>query len=153
LMTALSAGPGYHLRRAPGSSYLMSAPSAGPGYHLRLAAPWKSYLISALSARPGYHFRLAPGSSYLMSALSAGPGYHLRLAPGSPCLKPALWSAPGLVPGSPGWIPGTASLRFALCAAPALARPWPQQVLALGLPWDLSFAVCLECKPWLPIFG
>jgi hypothetical protein len=30
-MSAPGAGPGYHLRLAPGSTYLMSALSAGPG--------------------------------------------------------------------------------------------------------------------------
>jgi hypothetical protein len=81
-----------------------------------------------------------------MSALSAVLGHHLRLAPWSPYLKSALRSAPSSVPG-------IAPLRPALGAAPALARPWPQQSLALGLPWNLSFAVCRERKPWLLIFG
>jgi hypothetical protein len=52
-MFALGAGPGYHLRLAPGSSYLMSALSAGPGYHLRLA-PGSPYLKSAFGSAPGW---------------------------------------------------------------------------------------------------
>ena len=131
----------------------MFAPGAVPGYPSS-ARPWELVFEACPVHTPWLPSSARPWELVFDVCPGRRPWLPSSARPWEPVFEVCLRVCSRLGPGwGPGWVPGLAPLRPALGAAPALARPWPQQSLALGLPWNLSFAVCREREPWLPIFG